>query len=75
MCCFLCASVDSGSPLLLMDTPRYNTESGSAALDFVVGVNVDGAPCGTSGKPDVYVDIRAHKTWLQKKFGLAEKEL
>lgn len=60
-------AVDSGSPLLLLDTPGYDIASGKPALDFIAGINVDGAPCGSLGRPDLYVDIRMHADWLQRK--------
>eukprot|EP00803_Ostreobium_quekettii_P010141 evm.model.scf_2812.1 EVM.evm.TU.scf_2812.1 scf_2812:3613-8003(+) len=56
--------VDSGSPMLLMDMPKYELHNGNPELDFLVGLNVDGAPCGTFGKPDVYVDLRDHQDWI-----------
>ena len=59
-------AVDSGSPLLLLDTPGYDIASGTATLDFVVGINVDGAPCGSVGRPDLYVDLRTHADWLKQ---------
>ncbi|CAD7703105.1 unnamed protein product [Ostreobium quekettii] len=58
--------VDSGAPLLLLDAPGYDIESGSPAFDFLIGLNIDGAPCGVSGKPDVYLDMRQHGEWLRQ---------
>lgn len=68
-------SVDSGSPLVLLDMPKYDVTAGTPALDFLVGVNVDGAPCGTHGKPDVYIDVRAHADWIQEVRELDHTEL
>ncbi|CAD7703104.1 unnamed protein product [Ostreobium quekettii] len=58
--------VDSGAPLLLLDAPGYDIESGSPAFDFLIGLNIDGAPCGVPGKPDVYLDMRLHGEWLRQ---------
>ncbi|CAD7699919.1 unnamed protein product, partial [Ostreobium quekettii] len=57
--------VDSGSPLMLLDAPNSDIRSGAADFDFVVGLNVDGSPCGAEGKPDVYVDVRGHHSFIQ----------
>jgi len=58
--------VDSGSPLLLMDAPGYDVASGRPGFDFVVGINVDGAPCGEAARPDVYIDVREHSEWIRR---------
>lgn len=58
--------VDSGSPLLLLDMPKNEVERGDPGLDFMVGINVDGAVCNEPGKPDMYVDIRVHMSWIEK---------
>lgn len=55
---------DSGSPLLLLDSPKLKLDSGTPRLDFLVGINIDGAPCGTPGKPDIYIDLRASDEWI-----------
>eukprot|EP00803_Ostreobium_quekettii_P004010 evm.model.scf_1746.2 EVM.evm.TU.scf_1746.2 scf_1746:15045-30981(-) len=56
--------VDSGSPLMLMDSPGYRFDQGKPKLDFFAGMNVDGAACGTPDKPDIYVDIRRVWNWV-----------
>ncbi|CAD7695109.1 unnamed protein product [Ostreobium quekettii] len=61
--------VDSGCPLLLMDAPGYDVASGRPIFDFVVGINVDGAPCGQPARPDMYIDIREHSDWIRKNCG------
>lgn len=58
-------SVDSGSPLMLLDMPRYDARRGDPTLDFLVGMNIDGAPCGAPGKPDIYIDIGLHADWIE----------
>eukprot|EP00803_Ostreobium_quekettii_P004501 evm.model.scf_2428.1 EVM.evm.TU.scf_2428.1 scf_2428:2370-16843(-) len=55
--------VDSGSPLMLMDAPGDEFDQGKPELDFFAGINVDGAPCGTPGKPDIYIDVRQIRDW------------
>eukprot|EP00803_Ostreobium_quekettii_P002792 evm.model.scf_355.7 EVM.evm.TU.scf_355.7 scf_355:76927-79510(+) len=60
---------DSGSPLLLLDTPRLKVDIGNPRLDFLVGLNVDGAPCGTPRKPDIYIDLRANDKWIESEIG------
>lgn len=56
--------VDSGAPILLLDAPQNHPENGNPIFDFVVGLNVDGAACGTVGKPDIYIDLRPHNEWI-----------
>lgn len=51
---------------MLLDAPQYDVAAGTSTMDFLVGVNIDGAPCETRGKPDVYADIRAHVQWITK---------
>eukprot|EP00803_Ostreobium_quekettii_P006817 evm.model.scf_9.1 EVM.evm.TU.scf_9.1 scf_9:20302-21821(-) len=58
--------VDSGSPLVLLDSPRYDIEQGNPELDFVAGLNIDGGACGAAHKPDIYVDIREHRHWIHE---------
>ncbi|CAD7698514.1 unnamed protein product [Ostreobium quekettii] len=57
--------IDSGSPLMVLDAPSYDVGSGKADFDFLVGLNVDGAPCGADGKPDICVDIRQHHAFIE----------
>eukprot|EP00803_Ostreobium_quekettii_P005958 evm.model.scf_1824.1 EVM.evm.TU.scf_1824.1 scf_1824:15076-16182(-) len=57
---------DSGSPMMLLDMPGYDVDCGSPQLDFLVGINIDGAPCGTSAKPDIFLDLRDLAPWIQQ---------
>lgn len=52
--------------MLLLDSPKYEIVHGNPRLDFLVGLNVDGASCGTKGKPDVYLDTRTLVDWIIK---------
>lgn len=52
---------------MLLDAPGYDIENGMPTMDFLVGINTDGAPCGAPHKPDVYVDLRAHAAWINEK--------
>lgn len=56
--------VDSGSPLLLLVNPEDGGKSAAHGADLLLGVNIDGASCGTAQKPDVYVDLRDHADWI-----------
>ncbi|CAD7699557.1 unnamed protein product, partial [Ostreobium quekettii] len=56
--------VDSGSPLMLLDAPGDEFARGIPSLDFLIGINVDGAPCGKRAKPDIYVDVQRIKSWI-----------
>jgi len=59
-------TVDSGSPLLLADLPKNIVDLGKPELDILVGINLDGASCGSLGKPDIYTDMRKLGTWVLK---------
>lgn len=57
--------VDSGSPLLMVDQPGYKLDAGKPNLDFVIGVNIDGAPCGEKNKPDIYLNMSHLHSWIE----------
>lgn len=59
--------VDSGSPLLLVDQPHYDLFKGQPRLDFVVGINIDGAPCGAPNRPDIYLNLASIYSWVETK--------
>eukprot|EP00803_Ostreobium_quekettii_P003563 evm.model.scf_1066.3 EVM.evm.TU.scf_1066.3 scf_1066:28479-29919(-) len=61
--------VDSGGPLMLLDMPNYDVRRGDPKFDFLAGINIDGEPCGSPGKPDVYLDIREHLKWIELSIG------
>lgn len=52
--------------MLLLDMPKNDPNNGNPIFDFVVGLNVDGAPCGTAGKPDIYIELRPHNAWITR---------
>lgn len=56
--------VDSGAPLLLLDQPRSTLSMGKPELDFLVGINIDGSPCGTPQKPDLFIDLAHIHSWI-----------
>lgn len=56
--------VDSGSPLLLLDQPKNDLSKGTPNLDFIVGLNIDGSPCGTPNKPDLFVSLEHIHSWV-----------
>ena len=56
--------VDSGSPLLLVDQPWENRDMGHPNLDFIIGFNIDGSPCGTPNKPDIYTNLTEIYDWI-----------
>lgn len=58
--------VDSGSPLLVLDQPPSKHEKGSHSLHFIVGMNIDGAPCGTQHMPDLYVNLTGLHGWMME---------
>eukprot|EP00803_Ostreobium_quekettii_P011660 evm.model.scf_1193.2 EVM.evm.TU.scf_1193.2 scf_1193:5420-10145(-) len=56
---------DIGSPLLLPYKAQSFVDKGfNPTLDSLVGVKFHGAPCGQADTPDVYVDIRPLKPWI-----------
>ena len=59
-------AVDSGSPLLLLVNPEDGGKSAAHGADLLLGINIDGASCGTAQKPDVYVDLRDHADWISE---------
>jgi len=59
--------VDSGAPLVLLDMPKHQIQEGTPRLDHIAGINLDGAPCGETNKPDIYLDIRVVASWIQEK--------
>lgn len=52
---------------MLMDMPKDEVRNGDQRLDFLIGINIDGAPCGTIGKPDMYIPIQLHETWINER--------
>ncbi|CAD7702067.1 unnamed protein product [Ostreobium quekettii] len=64
--------VDSGSPLVLLDSPGYDIMTGTPSLDFVTALNTDGAPCGMAAKPDIFVPFSHHRQWIVEVMGLAD---
>lgn len=58
--------VDSGSPLVLVDQPKHNERMGLPSLDFLVGFNIDGAPCGATNKPDICTNITQLYDWIMQ---------
>lgn len=58
-------TVDSGSPLMILDRPAIDKNGGDPSQDLLLGINVDGAPCGTEDKPDIFLDIQRLNNWIQ----------
>eukprot|EP00803_Ostreobium_quekettii_P011422 evm.model.scf_212.5 EVM.evm.TU.scf_212.5 scf_212:45270-50661(+) len=58
--------VDSGSPILLPHrADDFLEDGGYQTLDFLVGINFGGAPCGQAAKPDEYVDVGRLEPWIK----------
>lgn len=60
--------VNSGSPIILLDMPGYDVDCSILELDFVVGINTNGAPCRTPA--NIYLDLRDTAPWIQRHFGV-----
>lgn len=55
---------NSGAPLLLLDQPRNTPCLGKPEFDFLVGINVDGGPCGMPWKPDLFIVLENNQSWI-----------
>ena len=55
---------------MLLDMPGHDVDSGIPELDFVVGINTNGAPCRTPAKPDIFLDLRDLAPWIQRHIGV-----
>jgi len=58
-------TVDSGSPLLILDKPTAANRK-LPTDDVLLGINIDGAPCGTMDKPDIFLDLNMLNGWIKK---------
>lgn len=56
--------VDSGAPLLLLDQPQNHLNKGRPELDYLIGLNVDGSPCGTPKKADLFISVEHVQDWI-----------
>eukprot|EP00803_Ostreobium_quekettii_P011421 evm.model.scf_212.4 EVM.evm.TU.scf_212.4 scf_212:31869-39515(+) len=51
--------VDSGSALVYLD------QRGIVSLDSLVGLNLGGGACGKPDMPDIFVDLRPARPWIE----------
>lgn len=56
--------VGSGDLPFLLDQPHNDLNKGLPRLDFIVGINVDGAPCGVLNKPNLFIRLGHIHNWI-----------
>ena len=58
-------SGDSGGPLLFLDAPSFDPDSGDPSFDYVVGIVSFGPrACGSIGFPGVYTRTSSFFSWI-----------